>query len=281
MATKVRIGSAEVVALVDRMHPIDPPWHYPNVPPEAWAPYQAAVADEAYWFLNFRAFLIRADGKTVLIDTGWGPDFAPPGAPSTPASLLVELASQGVGPDDVDLVVFTHLHADHVGWNLERDGDVVRPRFQNARYLVPETDWAYFSTREENHPNIRQNALPLASLGIMDLFQPEKVILPSLRSYPTPGHSPGHTSFVLESGGERCVVLGDLVHHPVIVGEPDWVHRFDWDPAMAVATRKRELERLADEGTLVIPGHFPAPGFGHVRRAGGRFTWEFMEVRGQ
>ncbi len=277
MPFKVRIGDAEIVGLVDRTHPLDPPWHYPDVPAEAWEPYRELLLDDVWGLLNFRAFLVRADDRTILVDTGWGPDFAPPGAPATPARLIEELADCGVGVDDVDTVVFSHLHADHVGWNLVREGSVVRPRFARARYLVPAPDWAHYSTREEVHPNIRQNALPLDDLGVMDQYSGEQAISSSLRSLPTPGHTPGHMSFVLSSRGDHCFVLGDLAHHPIVAQETGWVHRFDWDPPRATETRRTVLDRLERDGSMVAAGHFPAPGFGRFTRVDGKRVWTPLE----
>lgn len=278
MATRVRVGDAEIVGLVDRQHAISPEWHYPDVPAAAWEPYRDLLLDDVWSLLNFRAFLVRADGRTVLIDTGWGPVHAPPGAPATPARLLDELGEVGVTPPDIDRVVFTHLHADHVGWNLVEHEGTLAARFPNARYLVPADDWTHYNRIEQMHPNIREQALPLGPLGLVDTFDGEHQVLPSLRALPTPGHSPGHSSFVLSSGGEHCFVLGDLAHHPVIANEVDWLHRFDFDPPAAAAMRKRVLERLEADGTLVAAGHFPQPGFGRFVRVDGRRTWRPIDA---
>jgi glyoxylase-like metal-dependent hydrolase (beta-lactamase superfamily II) len=280
MATRVPIGDAEIIGLVDRQHQLSPEWHYPDVPAEAWDPYREMLTDEAYSLLNFRAFLVRADGRTMLIDTGWGPRHAPPGAPATPARLPDEMAEFGVTMDDVDLVVFTHLHADHVGWNLayEPDAAAPSPNFRNARYLVPADDWAHYNRIEQMHPNIREQALPLGDLGVLDTFEGEHQVSPSLRALPTPGHSPGHSSFVLDSGGDRCFVLGDLAHHPIIGSETAWVHRCDWQPEQARVQRERVLDQLEQEGTLVAAGHFPQPGFGKWVRVDGRREWRALDV---
>jgi glyoxylase-like metal-dependent hydrolase (beta-lactamase superfamily II) len=278
MAVTVAAGDARISGLVDRRHPLDPAWHYPDVPAQAWEPYRLLLLDEAWSLLDFRAFLVQADERTILIDTGWGPVHAPPGAPATPAALLEELASLGVGVADIDTVVFTHLHADHVGWNLELDGDRPRPRFSRARYLVPAADWAHYNAVEQMHPNIREQALPLGGLGVLDLYEGEHQVSPSLRALPTPGHSPGHSSFVLSSAGEHCFVLGDLAHHPIVAQETGWVHRFDWRPEAAVAQRRAVLERLERDATLVAAGHFPHPGFGRFVRVNGRRIWRPVAV---
>lgn len=280
MATRVRIGDAEIIGLVDRQHTLNPEWHYPDVPAEAWDPYREMLSDEAFTLLNFRAFLVRADGQTILIDTGWGPKHAPPGAPATPARLPDEMAEFGVTMDDVQIVVFTHLHADHVGWNLAYEAEDAKPKpnFRNARYLVPADDWAHYNRIEQMHPNIREQALPLGDLGVLDTFEGEHQVSPSLRALPTPGHSPGHSSLVLDSGGERCFVLGDLAHHPIIGTETHWVHRFDWQPEQARAQRERVIAQLEDEDTLVAAGHFPQPGFGKFARIDGTRVWRPLDV---
>lgn len=280
MAVRLRIGNAEITGLVDRRHAIDPAWHYPDVPAEAWEPYQELLLDDVWSLLNFRAFLVRADDRTILIDTGWGPVHAPPGAPATPAALLDEMAEVGATPDDIDQVVFTHLHADHVGWNLIRDEIGIRPRFPRARYLVPANDWAHYNRIPEMHPNIREQALPLGDLGVLDVYEGEFQVLPSLRALPTHGHSPGHSSFVLSNGGEHCFILGDLAHHPIIAYEPDWHHRFDYDPPRAAEQRKRVLEQLERDGMLVASSHFPQPGFGRFVRVDGRRRWKPIELPG-
>lgn len=276
MATRVRIGDAEITGLVDRQHALSPEWHYPDVPADAWEPYRDMLSDEAMALLNFRAFLVRADDRTILIDTGWGPRHAPPGAPASPARLPQEMAEVGATMDDVELVVFTHLHADHVGWNLdypEPEGTAPTPNFRNARYLVPAADWAHYNRIEQMHPNIREQALPLGDLGVLGTFEGEHMVSASLRALPTHGHSPGHSSFVLDSGGERCFILGDLAHHPIIAGETSWVHRFDFDPERAREQRERVIGELEQDGTLVAAGHFPQPGFGRFVRVDGRRQW--------
>jgi glyoxylase-like metal-dependent hydrolase (beta-lactamase superfamily II) len=277
MATHVRIGDAEITGLVDRQHRLSPDWHYPDVPAEAWEPYREALTDEAYAMLNFRAFLVRADGRTILIDTGWGPVHAPPGAPSTPARLPEEMAEVGATLDDVELVVFTHLHADHVGWNLTYEAAGPRPSFRNARYLVPAADWAHYNRIEQMHPNIREQALPLGDLGVLDTFEGEHDVSRSLRALPTPGHSPGHTSFMLSSGGEHCFVMGDLAHHPIIAEETAWGHRFDWQPEQARAQREHMLAKAEEGAWLTAAGHFPEPGFGRFVRVDGRRVWRAFQ----
>ncbi|HXG40590.1 MAG TPA: MBL fold metallo-hydrolase [Candidatus Limnocylindrales bacterium] len=282
MAYPVRVGDATVVALSDKHHAVETTFHFPTVPAEAWAPYADLLTDEGLIPLNFGAFLVLAAGRVALVDTGWGPLAGPPGRPAGPGRLLDELAEVGLTPEDVDVVAFTHLHPDHVGWNLVPDGGGGwRPRFRRARYLVPEADWAHYRSLEEVHPVIREQALGLDGLPGLELVPGDGAVMPSLTGVATPGHTPGHRSFVVESAGERLFILGDLTHSPVLAEETSWVNRFDWDPALARTTRERVLERLEHDATLVAAGHYPYPSLGRFVRVDGRRRWRPADVRSE
>lgn len=274
MAVTVRVGDATVVALRDKSHHVPTTFHFPSVPEAAWAPYADLLTPDGLIPLNFGCFLVIADGKRVLIDTGWGPEAGPPGRPAGPGQLIDELATVGVTPEAVDLVVFTHLHPDHVGWNLVRVGDGWAPRFPNARYQVPLADWESYRARPEIHPQIREQGLGLEGVVELELVGGDDAVLPSLQGLATPGHTPGHRSFVVDSAGERLFILGDLTHSPVIAQEVDWVNQFDWDPTRALATRREVLERLERDGTLVGAGHYPVPSIGRFVRLDGKRRWE-------
>jgi glyoxylase-like metal-dependent hydrolase (beta-lactamase superfamily II) len=279
MRTTLRIGDVEITAICDKVHDFNPGWHFPSVEPEAWEPYSDLIeGPDGYVLVNFHCFLLRGGNQTVLIDTGWGPELGPPGAPKESGALMDDLEGLGVEPSDIDVVAFTHLHADHVGWNLVYEDEKISPRFTNARYLVSEPDWAFFSAREENHPNIAQQAIPLAEIGVLDTFQDGHSLTRFLTAEATPGHTPGHMSFVVQSSGERLYILGDLIHHPVIAHETDWVHKFDADPEMAVSTRKRILDRLEHHGTAVAAGHLQHPSFGRFARVDGRRVWKPIDA---
>lgn len=273
MALKVRVGDAIVAAISDKWHAVERSFHFPSVPAEAWEPYRDLLTADGRILLNFGCYLVWSDGRVVLVDTGWGPELSPPGMDPRRGALLDELATLGVTPQDVDLVVFTHLHPDHVGWNLVREGEVVRPRFISARYLVPESDWVHYNRLTEIHPNIRLQALPLAELGVVDLIGGDHAVSPSLTTIATPGHTPGHQSLVVRSGGDSLFILGDLAHTPVVAHETEWPNKFDWDPELAKATRRRVLDGLERDGQLVAAGHFPHPGIGRFGRVDGRRVW--------
>jgi glyoxylase-like metal-dependent hydrolase (beta-lactamase superfamily II) len=215
-----------------------------------------AIQSDAAWWIPINVTLLRTEDATILVDTGVGPK---PRTllPDGDARLLDELAHAGAAPEDIDIVVHTHLHVDHVGWTGS---------FPNARYVVHEDDWAYFMSEASlaERPHLREKVLPLERV---ERVTGETEIAPGVRVQPTPGHTPGHMSV---RAGELAV-LGDLVAHELQVVDPDLVFVNDMDPEQAAATRSRVIAELADEGAVVIAGHFY--GRGRFERAGKGFRW--------
>jgi glyoxylase-like metal-dependent hydrolase (beta-lactamase superfamily II) len=230
-----------------------------------------ALSSDEEWRLPVNAVLIRGAGATLLVDTGLGPE---PRAfmPDAGARLLADLARAGVSPDEVDLVVHTHLHVDHVGW----DG-----YFPNARYIVSDAEWSYFMSEESlaQRPHLRDRVEPLRDAGSVVLVDGELEVAAGVRLVPTPGHTPGHASVFIESEGEELVVLGDVVMHELQLVDPDLVYVSEHDPELAAATRKQMLGRLADRGTDAIAGHFRGPG--RFSRSGEGFSWSSLSEEGE
>jgi glyoxylase-like metal-dependent hydrolase (beta-lactamase superfamily II) len=230
-----------------------------------------ALSSREEWRLPVNVVLIRGAGTTLLVDTGLGPE---PRAfmPDADARLLAELGHAGASPADVDLVVHTHLHVDHVGW----DGF-----FPNARYTVSADEWSYFMSDESlaQRPHLRDRVKPLRDAGSVDLVDGELEIASGVRLVPTPGHTPGHASVFIESEGKELVVLGDVVVHDLQLADPDLVYVSDHDPESSAATRKQVLGRLADRGTDVIVGHFHGPG--RFSRRGEGFRWSSLAEEGE
>ena len=222
-----------------------------------------ALDEPEKWRLPVNAVLIRGAGTTLLVDTGLGPE---PRAfmPGAGAQLHEELARVGSSRAEVDLVVHTHLHVDHVGW----DGS-----FPNARYVVPTDDWSYFMSEEslQQRPHLGDRVEPLNDAGLVVLVAGELEIASGVRLVPTPGHTPGHASVFIESQGSELVVLGDVVMHELQLADPDLAYVGDHDPDVSAATRKQVLARLADTGTDVIVSHFHGPG--RFSRRGEGFSW--------
>ena len=230
-----------------------------------------ALSSDEEWRLPVNAVLIRGAGATLLVDTGLGPE---PRAfmPDAGARLLADLARAGVSPDEVDLVVHTHLHVDHVGW----DG-----YFPNARYTVSGAEWSYFMSEDSlaERPHLRDRVEPLRDAGSVVLVDGELEVAAGIRLVPTPGHTPGHASVFIESEGEELVVLGDVVVHELQLVDPDLVYVSEHDPELSAVTRKQILGRLADRGTDVIVGHFHGPG--RFSRNGEGFSWSSLSEDGE
>lgn len=221
---------------------------------------------------RIQTFVVRTPEHTVVIDTCVGNDKPREGSAlwhMRKGGYLDDLAAAGVKPDDVDIVVCTHLHVDHVGWNTRLvDGRWV-PTFPNARYLFAGEEWEYW--RHERDECIADSVMPVVDDGRAELVQSTHVIDSWLSLEPTPGHTPGHVSVRLHTSGGDAVFTGDLMHRVVQVAEPRWSSRFCADPARAAATRREFVERYADSGVLVLAAHFPRPGFVIRANGGTRF----------
>src|SRR5262249_42564658 len=286
---KLFIGSVEVLALTDGegAFPIPLSQLFPAVPAEAWAPFQhrypELFAGPDTWHNHYGCYVLRSQGRTILVDTGIGNHATNPGMITTLAGgvdgrLLTELQSAGVRPEDVDTVFFTHLHPDHVGWNLLRDGTTPRATFPRARDVMHQADWDTFQ-RPEVQASLpfafwEETLGPLANLGVLELITGERALTSEITAIPTPGHTPGHMSLTIVSGSERPLILGDVAIHPAQVTENAWAAIFERDQQRAAQVRQQVLDRAEAEGTILAVCHFPEPGFGRVVRLEGRRYWQ-------
>jgi glyoxylase-like metal-dependent hydrolase (beta-lactamase superfamily II) len=268
-AGRLVVGEAEIIALTD----VEGPFFrlgqiFPGVRAEQWGPYLRrypwAFADASTLYGRVGSCLVRTPGHTLLVDTGIGP-----GSMGVRGRLMDDLEKNGVVPEDVDTVFLTHLDGDHVGWSLAPDGG---PAFPGARYLAQEVEW------ESVEPYLREAMSSLEDLGALELMYGEEFLTGELAAIPTPGHSPGHTSLLVSSGGEQALVLGDVFAHPAQVTEPIWNIAFDADKEQAAITRAQLLDWLVAEGMTVAAGHVPGSGFGRVVREGGRLYWRPLDA---
>jgi glyoxylase-like metal-dependent hydrolase (beta-lactamase superfamily II) len=213
------------------------------------------VEDDRPWSIPVNVVLVETDDTTLLVDTGAGPHpraFFPEGE----ARLLDKLQELHVAPTDIEIVVNTHLHIDHVGWN---------GAFPNARYVVHEDDWSFFTSEDslEQRPHLREKILAVDVQRVAG----ETEIAPGVIVVPTPGHTPGHMSLRIGS----FAAIGDLVAHERQIEDPELVFVNDMDRDQAAVTRRRVLGELADESAYVAAGHLP--GLGYIERAGKGFRW--------
>jgi glyoxylase-like metal-dependent hydrolase (beta-lactamase superfamily II) len=264
------VGEVEIVALTDvegaffRLEQI-----FPGVRVEQWWPYVRrypwAFADAHTLYGRVGSYLLRAPGHTLLVDTGIGP-----GAMGMRGRLLEDLEKSGITPEAVETVFLTHLHGDHVGWALAPDGG---PMFPGARYVTQEAEW------DAAEPYLRR---AMASLDDLYLLDGEDVVAEAFTAIPTPGHSPGHASLLVSSGGGQALVVGDVFAHPAQVTEPTWNIHFDADKEQAPFTRAQLLDWLEADEITVAAGHIPGSGFGRVVRGEGRRHWlPLGEVTGE
>lgn len=260
---KTNVGNVEIISLTDGQGSGSPTSIFPESNLQEWREYPNLMDGDGNIHPRYGSVAVSSRNHLIIVDTGIG---APDG------TLLAEMIRKGVDRDLVDLVVTTHMHPDHIGWNLT-DG---RPTFPNARYLIPRLDWEYWTSPSilDQSPHVRDQALPLESLDVLDLIDNEYSITDELTTISTPGHTPGHISIVIVSGRDRGFILGDVAHSPTQAHFTDWSPSFDVDPDIARQTRHKILDRLEHDGDLVSSGHFPNPGFGRFVRTGGRRIWQ-------
>ena len=273
---KLTIGNVEITSLSDGILEFDLCNFFPDIPEEKWGPYASHLTDQHQVRFNLACYIVRSDGKTLLVDTGLGPK----PTPETPwGGLLDDFKAHGVRPEEVDMVVMTHLHRDHVGWNLLSENGKYKPTFPNARYWMSSKDWEAShdpELTESRFVNAPECVWPLQDLGLAEFMDGEMALTSELTTLPTPGHTPGHMSIMINSQGQRGIILGDVLHNTVQVHETEWVSRADIDPAQTRETRRSMMERLEREGIPIAAVHMPAPGFGKIARLQDRRVWQVL-----
>lgn len=234
---------------------------------------------QGHLLFPIQTYVVRSAHHTILVDTCYGNDKRrrEGGAGHMlKGPFLRDLAAAGVRPEDVDFVMCTHLHADHVGWNTRLDDGRWMPTFPNAKYLFGRKDWDLFSARAAQRPGggkvIGDSVRPVVEAGQAILVDGAHQVQDGVRIEPLPGHTPGHYGVYFLSAGRKAIMTGDMLHHPVQVGQPDWSSGACEDPAQAAATRRAFIEAHADTGDLVVPAHFPEPGYITRAQEGWRFT---------
>jgi glyoxylase-like metal-dependent hydrolase (beta-lactamase superfamily II) len=220
------------------------------------------------WFPGFRCFLLRAPGCLVLVDAGVAGQrqFLAGAQERLPAALREE----GVEVEDVEMVVLTHLHVDHVGWTV----DAGRPVFPRARYLACEDDVEFFLGERAGSRSVVEKVAPLAELANFErIALAEREVAPGVTVVPAPGHTPGHLAVRIVSGEASLVVLGDAVVHPLQALDPEVAFAYDVDPALAVRSRRELLEGVDRHAALIAASHFPGSGLGRLTTVAGRRTF--------
>ncbi|MGI5450667.1 MBL fold metallo-hydrolase [Streptomyces sp. CA-243310] len=286
---EITLGDVTITRIEETHGPIMPTdQFFPDLPEQAWKDQRAMLvpdhlgADDTMVHAAIQTWLLRSEGRTILVDTGVGNDKSRPAAAAWDhlrLDYLGNLARAGVRPEDVDLVINTHLHVDHVGWNTHLvDGEWV-PTFPNATYLMPKADFEFWNPA--NNPDItggvnenvfEDSVAPVHAAGQVRLWEEGHTIDGNLRLEAAPGHTPGSSVVTLTSGSDRALFAGDLMHTPLQITHPDHNSCFCQDPAQSRSTRRRLLGWAADTGALVLPAHFSGHSALEVEHQGSGFA---------
>jgi glyoxylase-like metal-dependent hydrolase (beta-lactamase superfamily II) len=239
-----------------------------NLQPEQWGE----------WMSPYICLVIKTGEHLVLMDTGAG------GLAPTTGKLLQNLKAEGIVPEDIDTVILSHGHPDHIGGNTDAQG---KPAFPNARYVMWKGEWDFWTSEQaeqrlDEHVGeillkfARENLPPIQ--GQVDLFDRETEIVPGIRAVAAPGHTPGHMALEISSKDEKLLCIADGVLHPIHLEHPEWHAAVDFDPKRVVATRRRLLDSVAARKALVFAFHFPFPGLGRVVKKGEGWQWQPIEI---
>lgn len=281
---KWQVGDVEIFRIVELFREqIDADFMFPECTPEtvlrhSWLRPTHAT-DDGQILLSFQAFVVRAGGRQIMVDTCIGEDKYrhAPIFHLRRGDFLDDLAHAGFLPDGIDTVLCTHLHLDHVGWNTRLVEGRWMPTFPNARYLMNEAELDFIRSlvgvphAEVDH--LSDSLQPVFDAGLVDFVAADHQVCPEVKLMPTPGHTPGHVSVHISSQGEEAVITGDLMHHPMQCAEPGLKNRFCNDHDQSRQTRLAFLQRFQDSQVMIIGSHFNEPTAGWVVSDGD--AWKF------
>jgi glyoxylase-like metal-dependent hydrolase (beta-lactamase superfamily II) len=286
-----QLGDLTIHRVVEEERPLfDPLEFLPTLTPEVlaenrhWLEPDAIDPETGKMKLCIQSYVIRTPHHTILVDTCVGNHKSRPTRPfwnqKTDDTWERNLAATGYSVADIDYVMCTHLHVDHVGWNTRLENGRWVPTFPKARYIFGERELAHWQAEHAKAPNpvLEDSVLPIVAAGRADLVSTSSALNDHVRLTPTPGHTPDHYAVELGKGETTAVLTGDLIHSPIQARYPELSVRPDTDPAQAAATRRKFLECHCDTGRLVCTAHFPSPSTGHVTRWGDGFR--FMPTGG-
>jgi glyoxylase-like metal-dependent hydrolase (beta-lactamase superfamily II) len=289
-----QLGDIRLARILEREMPeFQPTELLPDATPERLAPHRGWLEPKALdsatgkLILPVQSYVVRTRHHNILIDACLGEEKTdrsfPPWDKLRDSRFPGELAALGLAPEDIDFVLCTHLHSDHVGWNTRRvDGRWV-PTFPKARYVMSRREVEHAKTRnasgdpEAYSDALVESVLPVIAAGQSLLVAEDHALDDEVRLEPLPGHTAGHFGVRLASRSARAIMIGDMMHSPVQCAEPDWVASSDLDPAAGRATRRRFLESHAETDCLVLTAHFPSPSVGHIGRMGDAFRFLYAD----
>jgi glyoxylase-like metal-dependent hydrolase (beta-lactamase superfamily II) len=288
MADRVKVGNTEIAMVWDAQFEYAPSQFLASMPKEKWAPF--GINPDEVQESRVMTFLIRSQGKNILVDAGvgahglwrWGEGHLPE-----------SLKALDVSPEEIDVVVPTHLHLDHVGWFTTSTPNGPVPTFPNARYLFQKEDWDFFVVNEyfASRPDSPLNSMsqkmfdtaviPMKDSGLMDLIGPEEIITDGVTILHTPGHTLGSVSILVQNGSEAALLIGDAAHTPAQMTEVEYSPGIDIDPSLSERSRRALIKTAQEKNAYVAGAHFGAPGhpaFGRIILMDGRPMWQGVSL---
>lgn len=278
----MRLGDLEFLVLTDGTLRLDGGAMFGVIPKPMWE--KKAPADERNRIvLAMNCLLIRAAGKTILVESGAGDKwdakkrdiYAFEGSPRLPE----QLAAQGVKPQDVDIVINTHLHFDHCGWDTRITGDKVRPTFPNAKYIVQRKDFEHAKnpTERDRASFMLDNYMPVEEAKQWELLDGEKQIVPGVTVIPTPGHTDAMQCVKLEGGGKTAIFLADLAPTTAHLPLP-WIMGFDLYPLTTLEQKKKMLPQVEKNGWLALFAHDVSTRAAYLRSRNGQYDFDPVRI---
>lgn len=278
---RFKVGAIECIAVSDGTFAYAPDSFVANAPIER---FEQELRDHNLptneIISTYTCLLVNTGKHRLLVDTGAG--FAP-----TNGRLVDNLMAAGVAPADIDTIILTHGHADHIGGTADGAG---APLFPNARYVMWQAEWEFWAQERPDlsampvDDHLRNLLIDFAHAklppirGQLDLIDREVEIVPGVYAIPAPGHTPGHIALLISSGEHQLLHMADTVLHPILIEHPEWRPAFDLIPEQSIATKRRILDRAAADRALVLAFHFPFPGLGRVVPKGQAWQWQPVET---
>src|SRR5947208_6229575 len=287
MRTQFTVGDMTIHRIVEQEHGFTPLFEFlPTLSKERFEENRSWMEQGAYdpktgnVVLCFQSYVVKTPHHNILVDACVGNNKSFPHRPAwhnkSDGNWMAALKAAGLGVEDIDFVMCTHLHGDHVGWNTRLENGRWVPTFPKARYVFGKTEFDYWTAMHAKTPvpPFGDSVLPIVEARQAEIARDEYQIGDHTRILPTPGHTPGHVAFTFGRGKDDAVFSGDLMHSPLQTRYPELSPKFDVDPAQAATTRRAFMERYCDTDTLCCTAHFPSPSTGKIRRAGNGFSCE-------